>query len=104
MSVEDKDIKLLWGRAAGCCSLCKIDLTYTLSTQETISIGEMAHIIARKENDPRGSEKIASELLNTYSSLILLCNNHHEMIDKAPQCFSVEEILNWKKTMKKKSA
>jgi len=97
MSISDKDIKLLWGRAGGRCSYCNTDLTIKLQGNNDIVIGEMAHVIAKRENGPRGSEEISNEVLNRYQNLILLCNNHHEMIDKAPQSFSVEQILEWKR-------
>jgi len=57
----------------------------------------MAHVIARKKNGPRGSEKIDPAVRNKYPNLILLCPNHHDMIDKAPSSFSVDQILQWKK-------
>ncbi len=96
MAIESKDIKLLWGRSAGLCAHCRTDLTYVLTSQEVFTIGEMAHVIARKENGPRGSEAIDPELRDSYQNLILLCNNHHEMIDKSPQSYSVTQILEWK--------
>lgn len=97
MAISDKDIKLLWGRAAGRCSYCKVDLTIELDSYDPIVIGEMAHVIARKENGPRGSEQIYEDERNSYKNLILLCPNHHKMIDKAPDQFSVDEILDWKR-------
>jgi len=92
---SEKDIKLLWGRASGHCSYCNINLTMLLETTD-ITIGEMSHVIAQKENGPRGSEEIDEAILNTYKNLILLCPTHHTMIDKAPQDFSVDQILGWK--------
>jgi hypothetical protein len=96
MSISQKDIKLLWGRAGGRCSYCNIDLTRVVQDDNVI-VGEMAHVIARRQDGPRGSENVDKKVLNTYENLILLCNNHHEMIDKTPQRFSVEQILGWKK-------
>lgn len=97
MAISDKDLKLLWGRAAGRCSYCNVGLTMELDRNDPIVIGEMAHVIARKENGPRGSELINEEERNTYKNLILLCPNHHKMIDKAPDQFSVAGILKWKR-------
>lgn len=97
MSISEKDIKILWGRAGGRCSYCNIDLTIELESSDTIIIGEMAHLIAKKENGPRGSEEIDESERDSYNNLILLCANHHKMIDKAPRDFTVEQILKWKK-------
>lgn len=96
MSILDKDIKLLWGRAAGMCSypLCDLDLIPFLNLPETFSIGEMAHVVARS---PKGKRGGSSRGNNTYENLILLCPTHHTLIDKSPEgTFSVETILDWK--------
>lgn len=95
-SISEKDLKLLWGRASGRCSYCNLDLTLELGTVETI--GEMAHIIAKEEGGPRGSETIDPAKRNSYENLILLCPTHHRMIDKAPNDYTVEQILGWKRS------
>lgn len=85
------------GKSAARCSKCGIDLTLEFEEQERFTIGEMAHVIARKTNGPRGSENFPKDKLDTYENLILLCPTHHSMIDKAPKKFTVDEILGWKK-------
>lgn len=96
LAIPEKDLKLLWGKAAGRCSYCNEDLTRTYDTGSII-LGEMAHVIARSENGPRGSEIfLAADERDKYSNLILLCPTHHRMIDKAPQNYSVPQILEWK--------
>lgn len=99
MKYSEKDIKLLWGRASGRCSYpsCNADLTVYLDSGDSTVIGEMAHIIARSRRGPRGSENMPRNKRNLYGNLILLCPNHHEMIDKAACNYSVDQILDWKK-------
>lgn len=97
MAIPDADSKLLWGRAAGLCSnpSCRADLTAVLEKQRSYNIGEMAHIIAKKELGPRGVEGCRDD---TYENLLLLCPSCHRHIDKAPEGeFTVEQLFAWKK-------
>jgi hypothetical protein len=97
VAINNKDIKLLWGRAAGCCSKpgCGFDLTKDVEDGEDFVIGEMAHVIARKPGGPRGEPAGGDD---TYANLILLCPNHHREIDKAPEgTFPADLIHEWKR-------
>ena len=97
MSISDRDIKLLWGRAGGRCSRpgCAIDLTKELERGIDYIIGEMAHVIARSAEGPRGK---AGNGDDTYANLMLLCPNHHREIDKAPDgAFPIEVLHEWKR-------
>ena len=102
MSISKKDIKRLWGKAGGRCSKCNIDLFIELEKDEEVNIGEMAHVIAKKKNGPRGSKGIVEDGRNSYSNLILLCRNCHKEIDESPDNYSVEEIKQLKKQHEKK--
>jgi len=96
LKISDKELKKLWGLAAGKCSHpeCEIDCIMFLDSDNPTVIGEMAHIIAEKPDGPRGVE-IGGE--NVYENLILLCPTHHTIIDKAPKDkFPVELLLSWK--------
>ena len=95
MGVSSKDIKKLWGLAAGRCShpgcgtLC-IDFV----ADEPIIIGEMAHVIARR---PAGRRGIPGGGEESYDNLILLCPTHHTMIDKSTEgTFTANDLLAWK--------
>lgn len=96
MAIADKDIKLLWGRAAGRCSApgCHIDLTPMLEKSGSIVLGEMAHVIGRKPKAARGDASVGVD--NTYANLILLCPNHHTMVDKAEKDYPTTLLQKWK--------
>lgn len=85
--VADIDLKKLWGRAAGHCSLCEEDLLPHLESSVDV-IGEMAHVIGYKKDAARGDEE--REYDNSYDNLILLCPTCHEKVDNAPKVFTVE--------------
>ncbi|MCW5314627.1 hypothetical protein GTQ43_12630 [Nostoc sp. KVJ3] len=95
MPISQKDIKLLWGRAASRCAFpdCKLSLTQdSEDTSSSITIGEQAHIVAKEENGSRGDSLLTTEERDSYSNLILLCPNHHTIIDKNPKDFPVEKL------------
>lgn len=95
MPIDEKSIKKLWGQAAGRCSKpgCREECIKFFDAGGTV-IGEMAHVIAKSGNGPRGIPGGGSD---DYENLILLCPTHHRMVDKAPAgTFSVDELHNWK--------
>lgn len=59
-------------------------------------LGEMAHIIADKANGPRGDRTVSAEFLSSYENLILLCLDHHKLIDDNPSTYTVEELRSLK--------
>ena len=81
MSIKDKDVKTLWGLSAGRCSRpgCDEPCIRFLTDDPTV-IGEMAHVIAKSPDGPRGVSDGGSD---TYQNLILLCPTHHTEVDKA---------------------
>jgi hypothetical protein len=97
MTISDKDIKKLWGLAAGRCSKpgCDEQCIKFLTPSDAMVIGEMAHVIARKADGPRG---IPGGGDDTYENLILLCPTHHREVDKAPEyAYPATLLLEWKK-------
>jgi hypothetical protein len=96
MSINSKDVKKLWGLAAGRCSRpgCDEECIRFLTADPTV-IGEMAHIIAQSPKGPRGVNQGGDDV---YENLILLCPTHHSEIDKAPAgTFPPELLRTWKK-------
>jgi len=89
----EKDIKVLWGRAANRCANCRIELTLTGSAT---TIGEMAHIVGRSVDGPRGDSQLPLTERDRYDNLILLCPTHHREIDKDAASWSVDRLLQLK--------
>jgi hypothetical protein len=103
MAISDGDIKKLWGLAAGRCSFpnCHQNCVLFLNPKDPTVIGEMAHIIAKSPDGPRG--KTNDKNNNTYENLILLCPSHHTSIDKAVEgTYTIEMIQEWKKDHEEK--
>ena len=96
MPIAEKDIKLLWGGAAGHCSNpdCRQKLSETNEMGMSFLTGEMAHIIARNVGGPRGGVEGGPD---AYENLILLCPTCHRKIDKAPEgSYPPEHLHAWK--------
>jgi hypothetical protein len=87
--MRELDIKLLWGRSGNRCAICKMELS---PNGDKYTLGEMAHIVAKSNDGPRGNENLALDQRDNYSNLILLCPTHHSEIDKNPNIWSRAEL------------
>ena len=96
MAIAHRDIKLLWGRAAGRCSApgCQKDLAPLLEQSGSVIVGEMAHVIGRKPGAARSDTALGAD--DTYDNLILLCPTHHTLVDKAEADYPVDLLRKWK--------
>lgn len=93
MGIAQKDIKLLWGRAANRCAICRIELSHESATNGIgFPIGEQAHIVAEEAAGSRGNSPLTLEDRNSYHNLILLCPNHHTLIDRTAEEYPVERL------------
>lgn len=92
--MRTKDVKLLWGKAGGRCSFpeCRKELS-----EKTIVLGEQGHIIAKNEDGPRGKGSLHRDVRDKYENMILLCTEHHTLIDKDPGQYSVDSLIEMKK-------
>jgi hypothetical protein len=95
--INQKDIKLLWGRSGNRCAICKTELTQDKnSATASFTLGEQAHIVGEKEGAARGKSVLTLSQRNSYHNLILLCPNHHTEIDSNEDDWPVEILHNIK--------
>ncbi len=95
MGISTRDHKKLWGRAGNRCSMseCRRELVDAQETTDEDSIiGEECHIVARKQSGPRGKSKLLKAERDYYSNLILMCRNHHKIIDDMVSMYSVTKL------------
>jgi len=74
---------------------CRLLLTAEGTPDDPVVVlGEMAHIVAESPNGPRGESSLTTEERNRYENLILLCNQHHQLIDskEALAKYTVERL------------
>jgi hypothetical protein len=95
MTLSIKTRVMVWGRAAGRCSMPGCSLSLVMDATETDDpslVGEVCHIVAESENGPRGASPLTSTQRNSYGNLILMCNVHHKLIDDQPNTYTIEEL------------
>ena len=86
---------LLWGRAAARCAFpeCHKELVHDATeTDDESLIGDIAHIVAESEDGPRGKSTLSEEERAKYSNLVLMCKNHHKVIDDQPYEWTVNKL------------
>ncbi|MEP9292922.1 HNH endonuclease [Enterobacter hormaechei] len=97
MNINQKDLKLLWGRSGNRCAICRTTLTQDKNAvTSAYTLGEQAHIVGEKEGAARGVSSLTLEERNSYHNLILLCPNDHTQIDNNPEDWSVEKLYTIK--------
>ena len=102
-TVADK--ALLWAYSGGRCCFPKCDVELVLEADENDPskvIGKIAHIEAKSDTGPRANLSLSDRERDTYQNLILLCPNHHEMVDARERTHTVDTLRGWKKIREKK--
>lgn len=73
----------------------------SLMAEDNITvIGKICHIEAANKNGPRFNEDMNNDQRRSYENLILLCDEHHRMIDnpKNESIYEKEKLLEWKQS------
>lgn len=93
-SVSDNNRRALWGRGAGVCYMCRRPLTGDLLTgKDELNLGFIAHIVAAVEDGPRGDPVRSLQLVDNIENLMLLCNDHHKVIDDPQHSHEYPEFM-----------
>lgn len=73
----------LWVRAGGRCEFhgCNAYLLEDELTTNTVKLANIAHIVARSKNGPRGNDILPFSERNKISNLMLACTKCHAVID-----------------------
>jgi hypothetical protein len=96
MAMSDHDRKLLWGKAARRCAICNELLTKpeTARDREAV-IGDEAHIVGERPSSAR-YRVVDRVWCASYENRILLCPNHHRLVDAQPEDWPEERLLRLK--------
>lgn len=96
-AIKEPDKLKLWVRAGGRCAICN---KYLLDLNYDVSIGEMAHIVgwSTAKKSPRGDAALALGSRNTVDNLMLLCADHHKIVDTKEllEEFTLERLMQHK--------
>ena len=63
-------------------------------------VAQVAHIVARNPDGPRGDPNFPPDQLHDEANLILLCGHHHALVDAQNSTFTVEELRRWKAALR----
>ena len=98
--IKEKDLKALFAKSGNLCSFpgCNFEMV----DKDNYIMGEIAHIESYNKNGPRYNSKQTEEERNSYENLILLCPNHHKLIDKKFIEYSVDYLQKIKKEHEEK--
>lgn len=99
MGISAKTRKRLWANSGNMCAFegCFKELTGHSLDGSSYVIGEECHIVARSQNGPRGDQDLSSGDIDNYDNLILMCSEHHKLIDDNPELYTVEKLKEMKK-------
>lgn len=93
------ETKILFGDSANTCAFpgCGKRLVEPGTDEDDATVlGEMAHIVADSRQGPRGNHAMTDEDRNKHPNLILLCRNHHKVIDSQTNTYSVAVLRQMK--------
>ena len=96
-SIEEYVRMRLWAVSGGRCEMCNRLLYQDLVFGHDANFGEMAHIHAVSENGPRYKYGMSKDDKNNIDNLMLLCAEHHHMIDTHPEDFADGLLIRKKK-------
>ena len=98
---SDKTKKILFALSGNQCAHpeCTTTLIESASGEsDAIVTGHICHIYAVSKAGPRGKSEFAEEDLNSPENLILLCRNHHALVDGQPETYPADMLKEWKET------
>ena len=87
----------LWAVSGGRCEICNRILYSDLHFGIDGNFGQLAHIHAVSAGGPRHKYGMTAEEKNDISNLMLLCTDHHHLIDTNPKDYSDGSLLQLKK-------
>ena len=100
--ISQKTAKILFGQARGRCAFPSCEnplIAPQTSTDDAAVLGQIAHIVGASDSGPRGDPVFPREELNKESNLLVLCPNHHVLVDAHDSTYTVAELRRWKRDL-----
>ncbi|MBE3588216.1 MAG: hypothetical protein IMW93_06635 [Thermoanaerobacteraceae bacterium] len=94
-----KDLKILLSLAAGRCAFpgCRLLCVKEGTGKDgPVFIGHIAHIHSHSDDGPRADQSLLMKERDCYENSILLCPNHHTLVDSQPNTYTADILRSWK--------
>ena len=72
--------------------MCEKDLLFETNGVISSLIGEVAHIVGETKSAARGASPLTLRARNEAENLLLLCRDHHKIVDDDPVTYPVERL------------
>jgi hypothetical protein len=93
MPISEKTRRIVWVKSAGTCAICRRQLHEEYSSGgDTHLLGAVAHIVADREKGARGNSILTDEERDQESNLLLLCLEHHKIVDDDDVAYPVARL------------
>jgi hypothetical protein len=99
MSISPTDIKILFAQSGGVCAFPKCGRRIVHSAtgeDEAVLLAHVAHIVGERPDGPRGNSSLTLEEKNKHPNLLVLCTEHHTLVDKQEFTYSVAVLKQMK--------
>lgn len=95
----EKTRLLVWTQSGGRCAYsgCGKALVLDVGDGDVSLVGQMAHIVANSRQGPRGHDPLDDEARRDAANFILLCPEHHKLVDDHPRRFPVPVLRRMKR-------
>lgn len=90
--IPTKEVKILCLASGNICAFPGCDRRLVepgTGADDPAVLGEIAHIVGEKRRGPRGADEMPLSERNSHANLVLLCGDHHKIIDSQPNAYSV---------------
>lgn len=98
--ISPKEWKCVWTQSLGCCAFpgCRKKLVENATQNDSSAvIGKIAHIRGEKPGSARYDSNMTTKERSSEKNLILLCGEHHDIIDSQQNEYTLDKLLKYKK-------
>lgn len=98
-NIPDKEMKSLIADSGGVCAFPGCTQRFVEpgnAVDDAAFLGEMAHVVGNSHQGPRGDFPMSDDDRDKHTNLVLLCGDHHKIIDSQPRTYSVSVLRRMK--------
>jgi len=99
VAISVRDRILLWSWSGNRCAFPSCRRLLTREAEETgraTNLSQEAHIVGESEAGPRGTSPMTKGQRDAYPNRIVLCLEHHKIVDDDPDHWTIDRLLEVK--------